>query len=258
MNKLAYGLAFFIMVVTTAACGGGGGGGGGSGSGGGDPGTPPGGGGPSGPPPGGGTPGGPYNVAGALGGASHGKLDAFLAAGFSDRQIGTVVWAERDHLYILPSGSSLKDVKAVADALPGGFTRFDGDDCYMPANLNSEPFLSRRVRKAEICFDVERGVALLETEIEADAEVTEETMNAVFGDITGKFGYSLGAIQIDRRFPATTSIDAYTGILKAAGFQERRTGDDIEYWKLGADGNTYLFEYEIERDGLDAEWVVYR
>lgn len=270
MRSLLHGLALSVMVVI-AACGGGGGGGddpGGSAN----PDTPeqqpggddPGGSGSSDTPeqqPGGGDPGasgGSYWVGGALDGVSDGGMDNLIKTEFLEYEIGPVTWAERDHLYIMPPGSGLAQVKAVADTLLGGFTRFDGEDCYMPENMNLEPFVSRNIRHAEICFDVERGKALLETEIEASVDVTEEMMNAVFGDISGKFAYPLGAIQIDRSFPRGADIGAYVNVLKNQGFQERYDDGEPEYWKVGVDGNICLFEYDIEGTRLDAEWVVYR
>jgi hypothetical protein len=254
MKKLMHCFVLSAMVaLSAAACGGGGGG---DDSGGSDsPGTP-------GQTPGGGDPGasggGPYWVEGTLNDTSEGSADGLVTTGFPEYKIGPVTWAERDHLYIMPSGSGLAHVKAVADTLPGNFTRFDGEDCYMPVDMNLEPFFSRNIRHAEICFDMERGVALLETEIEASGDVTEEMMNAVFGDITGKSAYPLGAIQIDRKTPAGADIGAYVVELKSRGFQERYDDGEPEYWKIGADGNTYLFEYDIEGAYVDAEWVVYR
>jgi hypothetical protein len=254
MKKWVCSLVFSAVTAATAACGGGGGGDD-------DPGMPAG----NQDPPGqqtggGGATGGSYmyRVAGALDTASYGGVDKLLTAGFPDYRIGEVIWAERDHLYLMPPGSGLADVKAVADTLPGNFTRFDGDDCYLPADIHSELFLSRNIRKAEICFDMERGMALIETEIEAAGDVTEAMMNAVFGDISGTLDYPLGAIQIDRKFPANTDVDAYTNILRNEGFDEHREKGEVSYLKAGNDGNSYFFEYEIEGDGLDAEWVVYR
>lgn len=251
MKSLMCGFALSVMVVA-AACGGGGGGGDnpeGSVS----PGTP-------GQQTGGGDPGasgGPYRVGGVLNGVSEGGIDGLVRTEFPEYEIGPITWAERDHLYVMPPGSGLAQVKEIADTLPGGFTRFDGEDCYMPENMNLEPFVSRNIRHAEICFEVERGEALLETEMEASVDVTEEMMNAVFGDIGGKFAYPLGAIQIDRSSPGDADIGAYVHALKSRGFQERHDDGEPEYWKIGADGNIYLFEYDIEGARLDAEWVVY-